>query len=217
MNNASEPPAFDADFRAALKNLIRWRRDVRRFHTTPLPAGMVERLLRIAALSPSVGNAQPWRFVRVVDPVRRQAVHADFIVCNSEALSGYSGRQAERYASLKLSGLTDAPDHVAVYCDEETGSGHGLGCRTMPETLRYSVVGAIQTFWLAARAQGVGVGWVSILDPDNIARILKVPEAWTLVGYLCVGWPVEEHTDPELERHGWQARERDVRRFIIER
>ena len=212
----AEPPAFDAAFRVGLEDLIRWRRDVRRFRTDPLPDGLLEKLLEIAALSPSVGNAQPWRFVRVTDPERRAAVRADFAARNADALNDYSGEKAKLYASLKLSGLTDAPEHLAVYCEEDTDLGHGLGRQTMPETLRYSVVGAIQTLWLAARAQGVGIGWVSILDPDNIRRILEVPETWSLVGYLCIGWPVEEHLDPELERHGWQARE-DVTKFIVER
>lgn len=214
--NGNEPPEFDKTFRVGLEDLIRWRRDVRRFRTDPLPAGLLENLLAIAALSPSVGNAQPWRFVRVSDPDRRAAIREDFQKCNAEALGNYSGEKAKIYASLKLSGLSDAPEHLAVYCEEDTDLGHGLGRQTMPETLRYSVVGAIQTLWLAARAQGVGIGWVSILEPENIRRILDVPETWTLVGYLCIGYPVEEHLDPELERHGWQARE-DVKTFIYER
>ncbi|MEQ8666116.1 MAG: 5,6-dimethylbenzimidazole synthase [Rhodospirillales bacterium] len=212
----AEPPAFDAAFRVGLEDLIRWRRDVRRFRTDPLPPGLLEKLLEIAALSPSVGNAQPWRFVRVTSPERRAAVRADFEERNADALNDYSGEKAKLYATLKLSGLSDAPEHLAVYCEEDTDLGHGLGRQTMPETLRYSVVGAIQTLWLAARAQGVGIGWVSILDPENVRRILDVPASWSLVGYLCIGWPVEEHLDPELERHGWQARE-DVSRFIVER
>jgi len=214
--NGNEPPEFDKTFRVGLEDLIRWRRDVRRFRTDPLPAGLLEDLLAIAALSPSVGNAQPWRFVRVSAPDRRAAIREDFQKCNAEALGDYSGEKAKIYASLKLSGLSDAPEHLAVYCEEDTDLGHGLGRQTMPETLRYSVVGAIQTLWLAARARGVGIGWVSILEPENIRRILDVPETWTLVGYLCIGYPVEEHLDPELERHGWQARE-DVKSFIVER
>lgn len=211
-----DPPEFDDAFQIGLEDLIRWRRDVRRFRTDPLPDGLLEELLAIAALSPSVGNAQPWRFVRVSDPGRRAAVRKDFEARNTEALNDYAGEKAKLYASLKLSGLSDAPEHLAVYCEEETDLGHGLGRQTMPETLRYSVVGAIQTLWLAARARGVGTGWVSILEPENIRRVLDVPENWTLVGYLCIGYPVEEHLDPELERHGWQARE-DVKTFIYDR
>ena len=83
---------------------------------------------------------------------------------------------------------------------------HGLGRKTMPETLDYSVVAAVHTFWLCARAANLGVGWVSILDPAQVCRALEVPPAWKLIAYLCVGFPQEEHLDPELERHDWQAR-----------
>ena len=92
-----------------------------------------------------------------------------------------------------------------MFCDEATEQGHGLGARTMPEARRYSTVCALHTFWLAARARGLGVGWVSILDPGAIAEALDVPRAWAFIGYLCVGWPREEHLIPELERAGWQA------------
>jgi 5,6-dimethylbenzimidazole synthase len=96
--------------------------------------------------------------------------------------------------------------HLAVCADETTGQGHGLGRQTMPETIRYSVVAAIQTLWLAARAEGLGVGWVSILDPEAARAMLDLPAGWTFVAYLCLGWPEEEHDDPELERHGWEQR-----------
>ena len=103
---------------------------------------------------------------------------------------------------------TEAPVHLAVFADEATDCrGTASGNSTMPETLRYSAVLAVHTLWLAARAQGLGVGWVSILDPQAIAVDLETPEAWSLVAYLCLGYPEEEHVDPELERHGWQARE----------
>ena len=95
---------------------------------------------------------------------------------------------------------------LAVFCDRATDQGLGLGCRTMPEMLEYSVAAMVSTFWLAARASGLGVGWVSILDPAEVARVLETPPAWKLVAYLCVGWPEEEHLDPELERHQWQRR-----------
>ena len=135
-------------------------------------------------------------------------MRASFARANAEALSLYSGERRGLYAKLKLEGLERAPVQIAVFADEETGAGAGLGSNTMPETLRYSVVGAIQTLWLAARAAGLGVGWVSILEPGTVAAALDVPPAWRLVAYLCVGWPDEEHLDPELERHGWQGRMR---------
>lgn len=199
-------PRFDARFRAALADLIAWRRDVRRFKPDPVDPPMLERLLDLASLAPSVGNSQPWRFVTVDDPARRQAVIADFTARNREALESYAGERAQVYAGLKLEGLQVAPIHLAVFCDQTTPQGHGLGQRTMPETLRYSAVGAIQTLWLAARAEGLGLGWVSILDPQAVAQALDVPVGWEFIAYLCLGWPAEEHLDPELARHGWQDR-----------
>ena len=213
---AVAPPHFDAPFRREVEALVRWRRDVRRFRSEALPEGMVERLLALAALSPSVGNSQPWRFVLVEDAARRAAVRADFEAANADALADYAGEQARTYASLKLSGLDDAPVQMAVFCDMATEFGHGLGKKTMPETLAYSVVGAVQTLWLAARAEGIGMGWVSIIEPAQVTRILDVPDDWRLIAYLCLGYPVEEHTDPELERAGWQER-LDAGQFIHRR
>jgi 5,6-dimethylbenzimidazole synthase len=211
-----QPPQFDGAFRRQFETLLRWRRDVRRFLTKPLDEGLLNDLLRLAVLAPSVGNSQPWRFVKVDDAGRRAAVRRVFAICNQEALASYRGERAKLYAELKLAGLDQAPVHLAVFADEATPLGAGLGRRTMPETLAYSVVGAIQTFWLAARAHGIGIGWVSILDPTATRAILEVPEAWSLVAYLCVGYPEEEHLDPELERQGWQRRV-DPGAFVIQR
>ena len=210
------PPDFDADFQARLNDLFRWRRDVRRFQGGALPGGMIDQLLAQAALAPSVGNSQPWRFVLVEGTERRQAIRNDFEAANNDALQGYSGEKAQVYAGLKLAGLDVAPLQLAVYADLGTDRGHGLGQNTMPEMLLYSVVAAVNTLWLAARAQGVGVGWVSILHPDRIAAILDVPKDWQLVAYLCIGYPEEEHLEPELVRAGWQDRA-DVAEFILKR
>jgi 5,6-dimethylbenzimidazole synthase len=203
----TEAPRFDAAFRASFAELLAWRRDVRHFRPGEVPdEATLAELFDLAALAPSVGNCQPTRFVRVDDQARRAAIRANFEAANHEALYAYHGERAELYAKLKLAGLRDAPVQLAVFCDEATEQGHGLGARTMPEVRRYSTVCALHTFWLAARARGLGVGWVSILDPGGIAEALDVPRAWALIGYLCVGWPREEHLIPELERAGWQAR-----------
>ena len=202
----SKPPRFDAAFRERFAQLLRWRRDVRRFRADPIPSDLIDKLLALAALAPSVGLSQPWRFVLVETPARRAAIRENFAKANDAALSGYAGERQARYARLKLEGLSQAPVHLAVCADETTGQGHGLGRQTMPETIRYSVVAAIQTLWLAARAEGLGVGWVSILDPEIARATLDLPAEWTFVAYLCLGWPEEEHDDPELERHGWEQR-----------
>jgi 5,6-dimethylbenzimidazole synthase len=198
--------AFDAGFRAQLRALLAWRRDVRRFKRDALAPELVERLIATACLAPSVGLSEPWRFVLVEDAARRRGVRALFEACNAEALKDYENEAARRYAALKLAGLDDAPVQLAVFADRTTRQGSGLGRRTMPETLEYSVVVAIYTLWLAARAEGVGVGWVSILEPGAIPAILDVPHDWRLIAYLCLGLPEREDDVPALERAGWEQR-----------
>jgi len=147
---------FDDAFRARLRDLLVWRRDVRCFRRVPLPAGSSE---RVAA-----------------------------------------------YARLKLAGLDDAPSQLAVFTDGSTAQGHGLGRHTMPEMIEYSGVTAVHTIWLAARAEGIGVGWVSILEPAAITAILDVPSNWKFIAYLCLGFPQAEDDVPDLERKGWEQR-----------
>jgi len=199
--------SFDARFQEQLASLIRWRRDVRHFRTDPVDAALLERLLDLADCAPSVGLSQPWRFVKVETLDARACIVASFERCNAEALAAYDGETARHYAALKLEGLREAPVQLAVFADEATGKGKGLGRRTMPEMLRYSVVTAVHTFWIAARAAGLGVGWISIVDPDEVANALRAPEEWTLVAYLCVGWPARVADTPELEEAGWEKRE----------
>lgn len=202
----SEAPVFDPGFAAQFDLLLRWRRDVRRFRPEPLPEGLIERLLDQATLSPSVGLSQPWRFLRVRDAGQRAAVQASFSRCNAAALADYDGDRARLYAGLKLAGLQEAPEQLAVFCDHGTAQGHGLGRRTMPEMLDYSVVAAITQLWLAARIQGVGLGWVSILDPQEVSAALGAPPGWKLIAYLCLGRPETESEEPELVSAGWERR-----------
>jgi len=205
---ASAPGAidFDAAFRARLRDLLLWRRDVRRFRPDPLPKDTLESLIELACLAPSVGLSQPWRFVIVEDAARRAAVRENFAACNAEALRAQAPQRAGLYARLKLAGLAEAPVHFAVFADRATTQGHGLGRRTMPEMIEYSAVTAVHTIWLAARAQGIGLGWISILDPAAIASILEVPTTWKLIGYFCLGYPETEDRVPELEQAGWEER-----------
>ncbi|HVO03703.1 MAG TPA: 5,6-dimethylbenzimidazole synthase [Candidatus Cybelea sp.] len=205
---------FGHPFQAELAELLAWRRDVRHFRTDPVPEAVIERLLDLACLAPSVGNSQPWRFVTVDAPERRAAIIANYEAANGQALGGYRGERAALYAALKLSGLKEAPVHLAVFNDEATAQGRGLGRMTMPETLRYSSVIAVHTLWLAARARGLGLGWVSILDPAAAARALDVPQDWWLIAYLCIGWPVADDIEPELQQRGWQGRESACRTVL---
>ncbi|HZC57978.1 MAG TPA: 5,6-dimethylbenzimidazole synthase [Xanthobacteraceae bacterium] len=198
--------SFDAAFRARLRDLLVWRRDVRRFRRDPLPGGALESLLEFACLAPSVGLSQPWRFVIVDDRALRAAIRKNFEACNAQALAAQAPERASLYAKLKVAGLDEAPAHVAVFADRSTEQGHGLGRHTMPEMIDYSAVMAVHTIWLAARAQGIGMGWVSILDPKAVAAILSVPEDWKFIGYFCLGHPQAEDVVPELERAGWEER-----------
>ena len=209
-------PVFENDFRIQLADLFRWRRDVRSFHPKPVPASLLEELLETADLAPSVGLSQPWRFVVVDDPTRRAAVRTSFKDCNAEALACQDANRAALYVRLKLAGLDEAPCHLAAFAEPDPEQGHGLGRRTMPETTVYSAVMAVHTLWLAARAAGLGLGWVSILDPDAIRMTLDVPANWIFIGYFCLGYPQAEHDRPELERFGWEFR-RPVKTRLLHR
>jgi 5,6-dimethylbenzimidazole synthase len=197
---------FDEGFRARLRDLLVWRRDVRRFRRDPLPAGALDGLIELACLAPSVGLSQPWRFVVVDDETVRAAIRRNFATCNAQALAAQNSERVGLYARLKLAGLEEAPSHLAVFADRSTAQGHGLGRHTMPEMIEYSAVTAVHTIWLAARAHGIGMGWVSILDPKMIAELLEVPAEWKFIGYFCLGYPLLDDTVPELEQMGWEER-----------
>ena len=209
-------PSFTDDFRERLLSLFKWRRDVRRFRRDPLPTGLFEELLEVAALAPSVGLSEPWRFVTVEDPVRRAAVRANFEAANAQALAEQGATRAAQYARLKLAGLDEAPCQFAVFAEPAPEQGHGLGRTTMPETTAYSAVTAVHTLWLWARALGLGLGWVSILDPQAVAIALDLPSDWRFIGYFCLGYPSEEQESPELERSGWEYR-RTARSALVRR
>jgi 5,6-dimethylbenzimidazole synthase len=198
---------FDSAFREQFDLLLRSRRDVRHFRTDAVDPALVERLLQKAMLAPSVGFSQPWRWVLVENPELRSAIAANHGRAKDKAGSLYDGEQSRQYQSLKLAGLNEAPVHVAVFTDGAAATGHGLGRQTMPATLLWSVVMAIYALWLAATAEGLGVGWVSILDPTLVTAKLAVPKEWTFVAYLCLGWPEEYMESPLLETSGWETRQ----------
>lgn len=134
------------------------------------------------------------------------AIRENFETANADALASYAGDSARRYATLKLAGLDDAPMQISVFSDVETKTGHGLGSRTMPETKAFSSVAAIQSLWLLLRAQGIGLGWVSILEAGLMHAILEVDPTWRFIGHLCIGYPTDETVVPELVRKDWQQR-----------
>lgn len=186
---------------------MRLRRDVRHFKTDPVDEVALNEALDAFHAAPSVGLSQPWRLLRVETPELRRWAKENFADANKAALDGYSGDRAKSYASLKLTGMDQAPVQLAVFCDDGTKQGARLGAGTMPEMRAYSVVCAMTLFWLALRARGLGLGWVSILDPERLARDLGVSPDWRLIGYFCIGWPEEPSDTPELERKGWETRQ----------
>jgi 5,6-dimethylbenzimidazole synthase len=199
--------SFAEEEREAIYRVIASRRDVRRgYLPEPLPEALMTRLLRAAHCAPSVGLMQPSRFIVVRDPQIRAAIHDSFTEANRQALEAYTGERRELYASLKLEGILDAPQNLCILSDPNSLRGHELGRRTMPETAIYSTVCAIQNLWLAARAEGVGVGWVSILEPARLREILHIPEHLVPIAYLCLGYVDRFDDEPALERQGWERR-----------
>ena len=187
-----------------LARIFRWRRDVRHFRNLPVAEDVLDRLRHAMDCAPSVGNARPWRVIRVNDPALRASVRANFNLCNAEAAKDYKDDQHQEYLRLKLAGLDAAPVQLAVFTLTDPVEGHGLGRRTLPETLHQSTAMAIHTLWLAARAENIGVGMVSILDPRAIEGLLGVPEGWEFSAYLCLGHAEFADDTPLLHRVGWQ-------------
>jgi len=193
-----------ANHRSALADILQWRRDVRHFKTDAIEADVLARLRNAMDCAPAVGNARPWRVLQVDSPDLRTSMIDNFEAANKAAAEAYDRTKANAYKQLKLSGMKEAPVHLSIWTDTQPQEGAGLGRRTMPEMLAYSTVTAIHTLWLAARAENIGVGWVSILDPSSVKNLFDVPHSWTLTGYLCLGYPKEMSDTPLLHRNGWQ-------------
>jgi 5,6-dimethylbenzimidazole synthase len=212
----SVSPIFDDEFRGSLSELLAWRRDVREFRSDPVPQAVLAKLLEQAARAPSVGNSQPSRFVIIRSAERRRALIAHVEAEQVAAGADYDANRKAAYGRLKLHGLAHCPVVIAVYCEPDPAEGSGLGRKTMPEALVYSSVCAVHTMWLAARAEGIGLGWVSILEPATVSELLDVPRHWRFVGLLCLGYPKFEDDLPVLHKQGWQAR-LPVEAMVIER
>ncbi len=195
---------FDASHKDVLLDLLRWRRDVRHFTAKPVSDASLAVLKRAMSLAPSVGNSQPWRVISIESETLRHQIIANHTSANKSAADLYEGAKRAAYCALKLAALEVAPVQLAVFTEVDPSAGHGLGRHTMPETLPYSTVLAIHGLWLAARSMNLGVGWISILDPKDVERILEVSPSWALTAYLCIGHPKFVDDTPELERVGWQ-------------
>jgi 5,6-dimethylbenzimidazole synthase len=199
---------FSAAERRGVYRAIYERRDVRsNFLPKPVPDRVLGRLLDAAHHGPSVGFMQPWDFIVIRDEAVRREVHECFLEANRQAAERYSGERRALYGKLKLAGILDAPVNLCITCDRQRGRGAGLGRQTDPATDLYSTACAIQNLWLAARAESLGVGWVSILDFGRLREVLEIPEELVPVAYLCIGYVAEFPPCPELESAGWESRE----------
>lgn len=207
-DRALEPAEpFSLQQRKAVYRAILTRRDVRgQFRPDPIPDDVLSRVLIAAHHAPSVGFMQPWSFLVLRDPGVRSQVHRLFLTANAEAAAMFTGEEQSRYRTLKLEGIMEAPLNLCVTCDPDRAGPVVLGRTHVRATDAYSTVCAIQNLWLAARAEGLGVGWVSILDHGELRRLLGIPDRIIPVAYLCLGWVRGYHTRPELETAGWRKR-----------
>jgi len=203
---ADNPTQFTDDERASFYRLIAARRDIRKFRPDPVPDDVLMRILVAAHHAGSVGFMQPWNFIVIRNQAIRQSVKQLYVDANSAAAECYTGERRDLYNSLKLEGILESPINICVTCDRGRGGANVLGRHSIPETDLYSTCTAIQNLWLAARVEGVGVGWVSIVNNDSLAELLHIPSGIVPVAYLCVGYPVEFPPIPELELLGWRER-----------
>jgi 5,6-dimethylbenzimidazole synthase len=197
---------FTSFEREAVYKAIFARRDVRRFLSTPIPSAAIERVLLAAHHAASVGFMQPWNFILVRDAHRRNQIKEAFLLARSQEADRFCDERKKLYLSLKLEGIEEAPLNICVTCDSTRHGLAVLGRTVIPDTDIYSTCCAIQNLWLAARAEGLGVGWVSILSAERLKEILEIPSHVTVIGYLCIGYPERFEPKPELEAVGWLDR-----------
>ena len=197
---------FSPSERDAVYKAIATRRDVRRFLPSPIPSEVVERVLLAAHHAPSVGFMQPWNFILIRDPERKRQIKEAFLQARGREAERFSGERKKLYLSLKLEGIEEAPVNICVTCDSTRHGPAVLGRTLIPETDVYSTCCAIQNLWLAARVEGLGLGWVSILSRDRLKEILNIPPHVTPIAYLCLGYTIGFEPKPELEKVGWLKR-----------
>jgi 5,6-dimethylbenzimidazole synthase len=206
-NGTTPTGAFSGDERDAVYRAIFERRDVRKdFLPEEIPEDTLRRILLAAHHAGSVGYMQPWDFLVIQQVETKQAVKNLFVQANDAAALQYQGEKADLYRGLKLEGIQEAPINVCVTCSRERGGSSVLGRATVPETDLYSTCCAIQNLWLAARAEGIGVGWVSILDYVALKEVLGIPQPVWIIAYLCLGYVKIFGDQPDLEKAGWRKR-----------
>ncbi len=198
---------FPANEKKGVYRAILLRRDIRsQFKPDPIPDDVLARILYAGHHSGSVGFMQPWNFILIRDSEVKKKVRAGFERENQAAAQNYEGERKDKYVSLKLEGILEAPLNLCVTCDTERGGPHVLGRNTIRETDLFSTCCAIQNLWLAARSEGIGMGWVSILKNEEVKKILNIPATVIPVAYLCLGYVTEFPPRPMLETAGWEKR-----------
>ena len=203
----SEQPPLSTAERDAFYKVLYSRRDVRgEFRPDPIAGDKLRRILDAAHHAPSVGLSQPWNFILVSDRAVRQRVHRAFETANSEAAELFDGERRQQYRNLKLQGILESPLNICITCDRRRGGEVVLGKTHQPETDLYSTLCAVQNLWLGARAEGLGVGWVSIIKPQALSEILGLPDPVVAVAYLCIGYVDFFRQQPELQEKGWERR-----------
>jgi 5,6-dimethylbenzimidazole synthase len=196
---------FSESERAVIYRAIFSRRDIRRFRSDSLSEAILWRLLQAAHHAPSVGFMQPWNFIVIREARVKAQVKALFERERQAASCFYDEPERSRYLSFKLEGIMESPVNLCVTCDP-TRAGIVLGRNSQPETDIYSTCCAIQNLWLAARAEGIGVGWVSILKIAQLRQILRIPPHVMPVAYLCIGYPQVFPDEPMLQTEHWRER-----------
>lgn len=198
---------FSTEDRESLYNIIFSRRDVRReFLPTPVPEAVIERILTAAHHAPSVGFMQPWDFIVIQNPDTHTRIKNGFIAANEASAQMFSQERQTLYRQLKLEGIEEAPLGVCITCDRQRTGDVVLGRTIKPEMDLFSAVCAVQNLWLAARAENLGMGWVSILEDEVLYETLGIPRELDIIGYFCIGYVEQFQTTPDLERYGWQDR-----------
>lgn len=195
--------AFSEAEKRAVYRAIGQRRDVRRFRSEAIADDILQRILQAAAHAPSVGYMQPWNFIIIHDMQIRSRIYDAFVIANNEAKEMFEGERKDAYSALKLEGIRESALNIVVTCDRGRFGKVILGRTHQPDMDLYSSVCAVQNLWLAARAEGIGVGWVSIIKPQDLHKILLIPENIVPIAYLCVGYTDVFASEPELKTSGW--------------
>lgn len=220
-NSFHQNKQFSTSDSDLLTEVMAARRDVRgnRFLADPLAQSDIDQIFAAALMAPSVGFSQPWEFVSITKAETRQQIADSFFVENEKAKALFKAGKfeagtLEQYQQLKLEGIIETPLNIAVFYNPEKGPV--LGQTSMPEMGRYSVVCAVQNMWLKARSLNIGMGWVSILDPEKVKQILNAPAERELIAYLCVGKVDKFYDQPELEMLQWQQRKKAEQVILTE-